>query len=65
MTRHEYEESGRIAAKGYPFYALLMACMRQADSGNYARLRLAFPAVDVELAARYESPGGALASDVE
>ena len=60
MSRFDYEASKRIRAEGYPFYAVLMAAMRQADSSNAARLRLAFPEVWNELQARYEAPGGYL-----
>ena len=63
MTRHEYEESRTISAKGYSFYALVMACMRQADTRNYERLRAAFPEVSRELQARYVAPGGVLPTD--
>ena len=56
----DYEESRRICAQRYPFYALVMAALRQADTRNFERLRAAFPEVERELAARYEAPGGEL-----
>lgn len=58
--RFEYEASKRIALQDLPFYALVMAAMRQADTENLARLRLGFEDVWQELQARYEAPGGLL-----
>ncbi len=60
MSHYDYEASWRIAADGWPFYALVMAAIRQADSDNLARLTWAFPAVAAELRARYNAPGGLL-----
>lgn len=63
MSQHEYLVSRDIAKLDYPFYALVMAAMRQADSRNAIGLRSAFPAVWAELQARYETPGGILPDD--
>lgn len=60
MSFHEYRASLAISAEDYPFYALIMAAMRQADTDNTERLREAFPQVYEELAARYHAPGGVL-----
>jgi hypothetical protein len=60
MSRFEYQQSRRIAAEGYGFYALIMAAMRQADTDNAITLKTAFPAVWEELQARYNAPGGFL-----
>lgn len=60
MSFHEYEVSKRIAHYDRPFYSLVMAAMRQADSENLAKLQQVFPAVWGELQARYQSPGGVL-----
>lgn len=49
--------------KDYPFYGLLMALMRQADSENLAKLRVAFPVTWEELSQRYHAPGGILPED--
>jgi hypothetical protein len=46
-----------------PFYALVMAAMRNADTANSAKLRRAFPEVYDELLARYDAPGGYLDGD--
>lgn len=63
MTRHEYEMSRQISGQDFPFYALIMAAMRQADSGNLFALKQAFPMTWYELGARYNAPGGVLKSD--
>ena len=60
ISLHEYEESKRIAAQGYPFYALLAAAMRQADTENLTKLRAAWPDVWASLSRRYGSPGGVI-----
>jgi len=56
---HEYQMSGE-AARSYDFYALLMAAMRNADTGNLIRLRMVFPEVWKILEDRYNAPGGRL-----
>ena len=45
LTEYEYVQSLKIAAKGYGFYGLVAATMRQADTENLALLRTAFPGV--------------------
>ena len=60
MSWHEYQESKRIASEDYPFYALIMAAMRQADTDNVASLKFVFPEVWRELKERYNAPGGFL-----
>ena len=60
MSLHEYVMSRRIAAEDYPFYALIMAAMRQADDINLQKLRFAWAEVAIELKERYNAPGGAL-----
>ena len=60
MSRYDYEVSKRIAMQDFPFYALIMAVMRQADSDNLAALQAAFPETFTELKARYNAPGGLL-----
>lgn len=63
MSRYDYEKSKEIAAKDYPFYALIMAAMRQADTNNAANLKAAFPETWKELEARYNAPAGILEGD--
>ena len=60
MSHYDYKASQQIAAKDYPFYALIMAAMRKADSANAEYLEQAFPMVWRELQARYNAPGGYL-----
>lgn len=60
MSRDEYEFSRRAVAEDWPFYGIIMAAMRRADTDNLNRLRLAFPDTFRELQARYDAPGGAL-----
>ena len=63
MSRYDYLESQKISGQNYPFYSLIMAAMRQADSDNIKLLRTAFPAVYVELTRRYVAPRGVLPQD--
>lgn len=65
MSRFDYEQSKRIAAEGYSFYALIMAAIRQADTENAAKLRRAFPETAEELQTRYDAPGGFLPGERE
>lgn len=60
MSYYYYEESKIIKRQNFPFYALIMAAMRQADTTNADLLRTAFPDVWDELDARYNAPGGLL-----
>ena len=58
MTHHDYKVSQQIEAEKYPFYALIMAAMRKADSENAGKLRSLWPDTSVELNYRYWSAGG-------
>ena len=60
MSHFDYKMSQQIAAEDYPFYALIMAAMRQADTGNAELLEEAFPKIWADLPARYNAPGGIL-----
>ena len=60
MSLHEYVMSQEIAKEDYPFYALIMAAMRQADSLNILLLSEAFEGVHDELRERYNAPDGCL-----
>jgi len=60
MSLYDYKVSQEIASCGYPFYSLIMAAMRQADTDNAELLRKTFPQVWNELFARYNAPGGLL-----
>lgn len=63
MSLHEYISSKEIGKKDYPFYALIMAAMRQADTNNLEKLKLIFPEVFKEIQDRYDAPGGKLDGD--
>lgn len=63
MSLHDYKNSMEIQFQRWPFYALIMAAMRQADTDNLKALKVAFPATWDELQARYHAPGGQLPSD--
>lgn len=60
MSHYDYVRSIQIAIQDEPFYALIMAAMRQADTDNLARLQLAFPGVYEELRDRIMAEGGRL-----
>lgn len=60
MSLFDYRYSRQLVSDNPPFYALIMAAMRQADSANMVKLELAFPDVADELRQRYDAPGGAL-----
>lgn len=63
MSLHEYNESLRIGKDDPPFYALIMAAMRKADTDNMFKLQRAFPETWHELHLRYHAPGGVLEAD--
>lgn len=58
MSLYDYKASYRLGT--HPFYALIMAAMRQADSDNADRLRIAWPLVWDEFKARYHALDGVL-----
>ena len=64
MSLYDYQTSREIAAEDYPFYSLVMAAMRQADSKNALALRNAFPETWAEFQARYEALAGLLEGEV-
>lgn len=63
MSLYGYKESQEIASKNYGFYALIMAAMRKADSGNMVKLQWAFPDTYAELQERYDAPGGLIGGE--
>jgi len=65
MSLYDYERSKAISAQNEPFYALIMATMRQADTDNLAKLKNAFPEIWEELAIRYNRPAGLLPEEIE
>lgn len=63
MGLYEYEVGREIAAKDPPFYALIQAAMRKADTANLELLKECWPDVWLELRVRYNAPGGRLPRD--
>ena len=63
VSLYDYRASLAVTMTDPPFYALVMAAMRDADTTNAARLRMAFPDTWDELQARYNAPGGLLVGD--
>ncbi len=63
MSHYDYEVSKIIASHDYPFYAIIMAAMRQADTTSIELLKAAFPSVWAELDVRYNAPGGLLVEE--
>jgi hypothetical protein len=56
LNDHEYYTSMTISAHDYPFYALIAAAMRQADTDNLERLKAAFPGMWESLCEWREKP---------
>jgi hypothetical protein len=63
VSLHEYVVSRELERQDVPFYALIMAAARKADSANLERLEAAFPEAVAELRARYNAPGGEIPED--
>lgn len=60
MSYYDYIKGQEIAAGNYPFYALIQAAMRQADTDNVEKLKAVWPGIWRELEQRYHAPGGLL-----
>jgi hypothetical protein len=65
VSLYDYQASKRVDGADLPFYGLIMAAVRKADTANSFRLRTAFPDVYAEFQARYNAPGGILPTDAE
>ncbi len=63
MSLFDYLRSRKIESEGHPFYALIMAAIRQADSTNLEKLKKEWPEVYTEFERRYNAPGGVLPED--
>jgi hypothetical protein len=64
VSLYDYKVSRRLARDDEPFYALIMAAMRRADTDNLNLLKLAFPETWDELEMRYHAPGGYLPNEI-
>jgi hypothetical protein len=58
LTLEEYELSKHLAARDYPFYALMAVLMRDADTYNLGILRTYWPKVWESLRERRNAPLG-------
>lgn len=65
MSLHEYEVSKVVSTCDYPFYSLLFALIRQADTNNLEKIKQAWPDKYKEFVDRYHAPGGKLGNEVE
>ena len=63
MSYFDYKTGQQIEMQEHPFYALIQAAMRQADSDNLRMLSTCWPEVWEELQARHKAPGGVLPGD--
>ena len=63
MSLYDYRVSADIIRTDPPFYALIMAAIRKADTHNAEKLRAMWPEVVEEFTARYNAPGGELDGD--
>lgn len=63
MSHYDYIVGRDIYLQDPPFYALIQAAMRKADSTNQFKLKHAWPEVYAELEQRYNAPDGLLAGE--
>ena len=64
MSLYDYHASLKLSQNDPPFYAIIMAAMRKADTNNTALLKSCWPEVYAELFERYHAPGGELPTDI-
>jgi hypothetical protein len=64
MGLHEYLMSQEVDRHDYPFYSLVMALVRRADTENLRKLRVAFPETVRETKRRYNAGQGLLREDL-
>ncbi len=57
MPLYDYQMGAKLESLNFPFYALIQAAMRQADTENLEKLRAAWPEVYDELKYYYNLPG--------
>ena len=65
MSLFDYEAGREIAAHDPPFYALIQAAMRKADTSNLELLIDCWPDVWLELRERYNATDGKLQSELK
>jgi len=57
-SHYDYTVSQELAAKDVPFYGLLFALIRRADTDNLEKINAEWPEVVAEFKRRYYAPGG-------
>lgn len=60
---HAYRCANEDIPSDVPFYSLIAAAVKRADTPNLDALDRAFPGVVEEVRARYNAPGGVLEGD--
>ena len=60
MSLHEYQIGRQLEGQDVPFYGLIQAAMRRADTENLTRLQAAFPDAWAELELRDSQIRGCL-----
>lgn len=63
MSLYDYRASSELSRLDFPFYAMLFALIRRADTRNMALIEAAWPESYAEFVARYNAPGGVLDGD--
>jgi len=57
LSQYDYQMSADPGLRTPPFYSLIAAAMRKADSSNLARLKFMWPRVWESLRTWYNTPG--------
>ena len=60
MSHYDYLYGMNLEADDAPFYGLIQAAMRRADTDNLEKLKEAWPEIWEELQERYHASGGFL-----
>lgn len=63
MSLYDFKISQDISKEDPPFYSLIMAAIRKADTPNLEKFKYLFPEVVEEFTQRYNAPGGKLPND--
>jgi len=63
MTYNDYICGRELDVHDHPFYGLIQAAMRRADTKNLEMLKTCWPEIWDDLQKRYNAPGGRLEGD--
>lgn len=63
MSLYDYRVSLKIGRSDPPFYSLIMAALRKADTVNSNKINAMWPELYAEFAERYHAPAGVIESD--